>query len=120
MMKEEFVKSQAAAAYMKKRGHQQKAVVLKKRLDKTGIQELKNKVRTKDADFYRQFKNMIAPASQLHHEWLNNGTAEYSGLALVDPDQHMRGIIDVIYTLRGEITFFTEASLQGREEAIQW
>jgi hypothetical protein len=96
------------------------AVAQKGRLHKTGIPELKNKVRTKDADFYRQFKNMIAPASQLHHEWLNNGTAEYSGLALVDPDQHMRGIIDVIYTLRGEITFFTEASLQGREEAIQW
>lgn len=116
MKKEEGIK-RPAAAYMKKCGHQQKAVARKKRSHKTGIRELKNKVRTKDADFYRRFKNIIAPASQIHHEWIP-GTAEYSGLALVEADQHMRGIIDVIYTLRGEITFFTEASLQGREEVI--
>jgi cell division inhibitor SulA len=89
-------------------------------MKKITIRRLKNRVREKDAIFYRRFKNIIAPTSQLHHEWANNGTAEYTGVALVEADQHVHGFVDVIHVLRGGIILFTEASLQGRPEAIQW
>jgi hypothetical protein len=100
--------------------HPEKVAEYKRRHHKTGIQGLKNKVRTKDADFYRRFKKVIAPTSQLHHEWSNNGTAEYTGVALVEADQHMYGFVEVIHVVRGEISLFTEASLQGREETTEW
>lgn len=77
----------------------------------TGLQGERNKVRNSHGRRWREYKNIIAPGSQLHHQWLP-GKSEYSGLALVEADLHMHGIIDVIQVLDGEITVFTEKELR--------
>jgi hypothetical protein len=41
------------------------------------------------------------------------GTAEHRGVALVEADQHMRGFVDVIEILEGEIRLPTEAEVRG-------
>lgn len=74
---------------------------------KTGLQGERSRIRAKDRVKWRQYKNIIAPESQLHHQWISN-TAAYRGVALVETDQHRHGIIDVIQILEGEITLFTE------------
>jgi hypothetical protein len=61
--------------------------------------------------YWRPYKNIIAPGSQLHHNWIP-GTADYTGLALVEADQHMRGFIEVIQILEGKITLFTEKEIR--------
>ena len=81
----------------------------------TGLQGERNKIRVKHANQYRPFKNIIAPDSEIQHEWLP-GTAKYRGVALVEKDQHRHGIIDVIQILEGEITLFTEKEI--REQVI--
>ena len=63
-------------------------------------------IRSKHSRRWRKFKTLIAPGSELHHEWIPE-TAEYRGVALVEADQHRRGIIDVIQILEGEITLFS-------------
>lgn len=72
-----------------------------------GIQGEKNSTRTKHAKQFRPFKRIIAPNSQIHHEWIP-ATANYRGLALVEANQHRHGIIDVIIILQGKITLLTE------------
>jgi hypothetical protein len=81
--------------------------------EQTGLQGERNKARRKHRGMWGPFKNVIAPESVLHHEWLP-GTADYAGLALVEADQHMHGVIDVIEILEGEITLFTEKELLDR------
>jgi len=81
------------------------------RCGSTGLRGERNRIRMKHRIRWRQHKNIIAPDSQLHHQWLSN-TADYTGLALVEKDQHMHGIIDVIQILDGEITVFTEKELR--------
>ena len=81
----------------------------------TGLQGERNKVRKLHGRRWRKYKNIIAPDSQLHHQWLPD-KSEYSGLALVEADLHMHGIIDVIRILDGEITVFTEKELRERGE----
>ena len=76
----------------------------------TGIPHAKNIIRSKHRDRWRQFKQIIAPESQIHHEWIS-GTSNYTGVALVEKDQHMHGFIDVIQILEGEITPLTEAAI---------
>ena len=76
-----------------------------------GIQHKKYLIRTKHAHRYQRFKKIIAPESQIHHEWIPN-TANYRGIALVETDQHMHGFIDVIEILEGEITLLTEAEIR--------
>ena len=75
--------------------------------DRTGLRKQRNVIRACDRKRYRKYKRFFAPDSQLHHEW-QHGTAEYNGIALVETDQHMHGIIDVIHILEGEITLLTE------------
>lgn len=77
----------------------------------TGISGERERVRMRDRNKWRPYKKIIAPASQLHHNWVP-GTAEYTGLALVDADKHMQGVLDVIKTLKGEITQFTEKEIR--------
>lgn len=79
-----------------------------------GIPGGKKKIRRKHARQYKSYKNTIAPDSQLHHNWQNDGTAGYTGIALVEANAHRHGIIDVIQILDGEITVFTEEELRSR------
>ena len=77
----------------------------------TGLSGEREKVRKRHGYRYRQYKKIIAPDSQLHHEWIPE-TANYRGMALVEADQHMHGFIDVIQILEGKITVFTEAEIK--------
>lgn len=74
---------------------------------KTGLQGKRNIIRDKHRYQYHQFKNIIAPESQIHHEWVPK-TSKYKGMALVERDQHIHGFIDVIKILEGKITLFRE------------
>ena len=76
------------------------------------IQGKRAKIRNNHRYIYRQFKQIIAPESQLHHQWIPK-TADYTGIALVEADQHIYGFIDVIHVLDGEITLFREAEIIG-------
>ena len=78
---------------------------------RTGLQGEKQKIQSKHAYQYSPFKNIIAPESQIHHEWIPR-TAEYRGLALVEADQHIHGYIDVIQILDGKITVLTEEEVR--------
>ena len=64
-------------------------------------------------NLWRKYKNIIAPESQIHHEWIP-GTANYRGVALVEADQHMHGIVDVIEILEGKITLLTEDKVKEK------
>lgn len=77
-----------------------------------GIQGERNLIRRTHRKGWHRYKNIIAPNSQLHHQW-RPGTSEYDGVALVEKEQHIRGIIDVIRILEGKINVFTEKELQG-------
>lgn len=76
-----------------------------------GIPHEKGLIRHKHQDLYRPFKQIIAPTSQLHHEWIP-GTLNYRGVALVEAVQHQYGIIDPIVILEGEITLLAEAEIK--------
>lgn len=77
----------------------------------TGLQGERNKIRYKHGRRWREYKKILAPSSQLHHEWVP-GTAKYRGVALVEVDQHMHGFIDVIEIVEGDITIFTEREVR--------
>ena len=79
--------------------------------DGTGLRYERNKIRAGHRRLWAVYKHIIAPGSQLHHEWLS-GTADYNGVALVEADQHMHGIIDVIQILEGKITLLTEKEIR--------
>lgn len=79
----------------------------------TGIQGERNHIRNKHWYIYHSFKQIIAPDSQIHHEWVPN-TADFRGVALVEKDSHQYGIIDVILILEGEITLFRENEIMGQ------
>lgn len=73
----------------------------------TGLQGERNRIRTKHGNKWREYKKIIAPGSQIHHEWIFE-TADFRGVALVEADQHRHGIIDVIEILDGKITLLFE------------
>lgn len=79
--------------------------------DRTGLRCKRKRIRMKHGRFYRPYKQIIAPNSQLHHEWIPN-TSEYTGMALVEKDQHMHGFVDVIQILEGKITLLTEEEIR--------
>lgn len=81
----------------------------------TGLRCERNRVRGRHAYHYHPYKKIIAPDSELHHQWIP-GTADYIGVALVEKDQHQHGIIDVIQILEGEITLFTEAEVSATHD----
>jgi len=79
--------------------------------NKTGIQKVKLKIRHNHGRQYKPYKAIIAPESQIHHEWVPN-TADYRGVALVEANAHQYGIIDVIQILDGKITLLTEEQIK--------
>lgn len=89
----------------------------KLKYDTTGLRGERNRVRGGHANKWRQYKNIIAPESQLHHQWIPE-TANYEGVALVEADLHMHGIIAVIKILYGEITLLTEKEVKEQEVAL--
>jgi len=80
---------------------------------RTGLQGERNIIRATHGKYWRRYKNIIAPDSQIHHQWRLN-SAGYDGVALVEADQHMHGIIKVIRILDGKITLLTEEEVQER------
>jgi hypothetical protein len=74
---------------------------------KTGLPGERHKIRIKHAKRWKAYKKIIAPNSQIHHEWIP-GTAKYKGIALVETEQHQHGIIKVIKILNGRITLMME------------
>ena len=68
----------------------------------TGLQQEKHKIRMRHFHKWNLYKGIIAPTSQIHHEWIP-GTSNYRGVALVEANKHMHGFIDVIEILDGEI-----------------
>ena len=82
--------------------------------ERTRLRRERRVVRGKHAKKWRPYKNIIAPGSQLHHQW-HSGNAKYTGLALVEADAHMHRIIKVIRILEGAITIYTEAGIRGDE-----
>lgn len=81
----------------------------------TGIPWEREKVRSRHGNQWRPYKHIIAPDSQLHHNWCPN-SAEYTGLALVEADAHRHGFIDVIEILEGTINLFTEKEIAAGGE----
>ena len=75
-----------------------------------GIPGEKARIRRRHRTAYQSFKRIIAPDSEIQHEWLP-GTAKYRGVALVEAKPHRYGIIKVIKILEGEITLFTEKEI---------
>lgn len=93
-------------AYKQKGGPcHEKAVATNRKYRRLPIPRRKNCIRSCHANRWRKIKAVIAPWSELHHEWIPE-TADYRGVALVEADQHHHGIIDVIRVLEGEITLF--------------
>jgi len=80
---------------------------------RTGIPGEKSIIRSMHGDKWRSYKQIIAPDSQIHHEWKPE-SAEYDGVALVERVQHQHGIVDVIRILKGEITLFTEEEIRNQ------
>ncbi|MBE9594622.1 MAG: hypothetical protein IMF19_14215 [Proteobacteria bacterium] len=78
-----------------------------------GLPRERKKVRSKHQRIWRPYKLIVAPDSQLHHQW-QPGSAGYDGVALVEKDQHMHGFVDVLRILEGEITLFTEKEVRER------
>lgn len=76
-----------------------------------GLRHLKNLIRGQHNRYWGMYKKIIAPDSQIHHEWIQ-GTADYRGVALVEKNQHIMGYIDVIQILEGKITLLSEAEIR--------
>ena len=81
----------------------------------TGVPGERHRIRRKHAHHYKPYKKIIAPESQIHHEWIPE-TAEYRGVALVEAKAHQYGIIDVIEILDGKITLLTEEEICKRNK----
>ena len=77
----------------------------------SGLPHERKKVRGRHQNLFRPYKQIIAPESQIHHEWMAE-TANYRGVALVEKKQHQYGFIDVIQILEGKITLLTEAEIR--------
>jgi hypothetical protein len=86
----------------------------KQKYKQTGLSGEREHIRMRHGYYWRKYKNFVAPDSQLHHQWVPN-TAKYTGLALVEKDQHMRGVIDVIQILDGKITLLTEKEIREQK-----
>jgi hypothetical protein len=88
----------------------------KMRYMSTGIPGARCRIRCNHNKQYKPYKDIIAPESQIHHEWVPK-TAEYRGIALVEKEPHQYGIVDVIQILDGEITLLTEEEVKrGKKE----
>lgn len=86
----------------------------------TGLPHLKVLVRGSHSRIYGKYKRIIDPTglTHLHHQWIPN-TPDYTGVALVEKNQHQHGYIDVIKILEGEITLMTEESIRSMERSLK-
>lgn len=84
----------------------------------TGIQGEREKIRCAHGNQWRPFKRIIAPESQIHHQWRKD-SSEYDGVALVEAKAHQYGIIDVIQILDGKITLLTEEQMKRTKRKIK-
>ena len=84
---------------------------------RTGLQGERHRIRAKHGDKWRPYKAIIAPKSQIHHQWQKDSSG-YDGVALVEADQHMHGFVNVIQILEGEITLFTEEEIRSRGNKV--
>lgn len=129
MKKEKFIERQGEGAYLRRLEQQQqwrlenpekvkgwdyarsrkggKRYLKRLKDEHTGLRGERNKIRANHSHKWLQYKKIIAPDSQIHHEWIF-GTAKYRGVALVEKDQHQHGIIEVIQIVEGKITIFVE------------
>ena len=89
----------------------------KRLYEMNGFPHARALVRCKHRRKWTPFKQIIAPKSQIHHEWIP-GTADFRGVALVETDQHLHGYVDVIKILDGKITLLTEKEIRGWVSAI--
>ena len=103
----EIVKAHGREISRKGRKHYDKKQIYKQ----TGIPGEREHIRMRHGYYWRPYKRIVAPDSQIHHEWVS-GTSNYTGIALVEADQHMHGFVDVIEILDGEITLFTEKEIR--------
>ena len=85
--------------------------------NKIGLRGERNKVRSRHRQRWSSYKKIIAPDSVIHHAWVDNSAA-YTGVALVEKDQHQHGYIDVIKILDGKITLLTEEQFGKEEEKM--
>lgn len=76
----------------------------------SGVQNKRNKIRSRHRCKWREYKKIIAPDSEIHHAWIEMSW-KYTGVALVERNAHRHGIIDVIKILNGEITPLLEEKL---------
>ena len=83
-----------------------------RKYESTGLPHERKLIRRRHAHRYHPLKRIIAPDSQLHHQWLPN-SANYTGVALVEADQHLHGFVDVIRILEGDITLLTEEEVRN-------
>jgi hypothetical protein len=93
--------------------HRKGGIYYEKHLEyqQTGLPGERNRIRRKHQKQYHPLKMIIAPDSQLHHQWKPE-SAEYTGVALVEATPHQYGIIDVIQILDGEITLLAEEEVR--------
>ena len=82
----------------------------KQKYNNTGIQGERHRIRIKHGNMWGKYKRILAPASQIHHEWIP-GTSRYQGVALVEKKAHQHGLIRVIHVLDGNITLSVEEEL---------
>ena len=79
--------------------------------NRTGLQHLRQLVRGLHNRIYAKYKHIIAPLSQIHHEWVP-GTAKYAAVALVEAKPHQYGLIKPLIVLEGKITLMTEKEIK--------
>lgn len=77
-----------------------------------GLRHARVLIRVNHRNKWGEYKQIIAPESQIHHEWIPS-TSDYRGVALVEKNPHQYGIIDPIVILEGTITLLTEAEIRG-------
>lgn len=87
-----------------------------RKYNQTGIPGARERIREHSRVKWRRYKHIIAPDSQLHHQWRPQ-SALYDGLALVEGNSHMYGFVDVIKILEGKITLFTEKEIKEQGES---
>lgn len=83
----------------------------KRQFETTGIQRVKRLVRAKHQKRWNKYKQIIAPNSELHHEWIPN-SGRYRGVALVDKEKHRHGVINPIQIIEGKIMLFSEPEIR--------
>lgn len=136
MKKEEFIARYGEAGFAKmraqgrawKKAHQEEVKLRNNELNRkggkryekmlinqcTGLPGEKHIIRNMHGLKWREYKAIIAPESQIHHEWIPD-TSEFRGVALVEADRYMHGFKDVVEIFEGGITLLTEEEVRSKK-----